>query len=77
MSAIYTASATATGREGRAVSSDGILDVPLAMPVQLGGSGAGTLRLASRRRKSRSGWSRRSGKCALRGQKVPPGTQGP
>jgi Ohr subfamily peroxiredoxin len=42
MSAIYTASATATGREGRAVSSDGILDVPLAMPVQLGGSGAGT-----------------------------------
>ena len=42
MSAIYTASATANGREGRAVSSDGILDVPLAMPTQLGGSGAGT-----------------------------------
>jgi len=42
MSLIYTASATANGREGRAVSSDGILDVALAMPVQLGGSGSGT-----------------------------------
>jgi len=42
MSTIYTASATASGREGRAVSSDGILDVLLATPVQLGGNGAGT-----------------------------------
>jgi osmotically inducible protein OsmC len=42
MSLIYTASATANGREGRAVSSDGILDVALAMPIQLGGNGAGT-----------------------------------
>jgi osmotically inducible protein OsmC len=42
VSAIYTASATATGREGRAISSDGILDVTLATPSQLGGSGAGT-----------------------------------
>jgi osmotically inducible protein OsmC len=42
MSPLYTASATANGREGRAVSSDGILDVALAMPTQLGGNGAGT-----------------------------------
>lgn len=40
--AIYTASATANGREGRAISSDGVLDVALAMPVPLGGDGAGT-----------------------------------
>ncbi|MPZ97217.1 MAG: Ohr family peroxiredoxin [Propionibacteriales bacterium] len=42
MNAIYTASATASGREGRAVSSDGILDVTLATPAQLGGTGTGT-----------------------------------
>jgi len=42
MSPLYTASATANGREGRAVSSDGILDVALSMPVQLGGNGTGT-----------------------------------
>ncbi|MFE9421327.1 organic hydroperoxide resistance protein [Kitasatospora sp. NPDC006697] len=43
MSAIYTAVATAThGREGRAVSSDGKLDVQLAMPPALGGNGQGT-----------------------------------
>jgi Ohr subfamily peroxiredoxin len=43
MDALYTAVATAThGREGRAVSSDGTLDLPLAMPVQLGGNGQGT-----------------------------------
>ncbi|GAA3867115.1 organic hydroperoxide resistance protein [Streptomyces lacrimifluminis] len=43
MDAIYTAVATAThGREGRAVSSDGKVDLPLAMPVELGGNGAGT-----------------------------------
>ena len=40
--ALYTASATASGREGRAVSTDGRLDVTLAAPTELGGSGAGT-----------------------------------
>jgi lipoyl-dependent peroxiredoxin len=40
---LYTATATATsGRDGRAKSSDGILDVSLTPPKQLGGSGAGT-----------------------------------
>ncbi|MFC5722368.1 organic hydroperoxide resistance protein [Streptomyces gamaensis] len=43
MEALYTAVATAThGREGRAVSSDGRLDVRLAFPAQLGGDGNGT-----------------------------------
>jgi Ohr subfamily peroxiredoxin len=42
MSALYTAVATANGREGRAVSSDGQLDLPLAMPPALGGNGQGT-----------------------------------
>ncbi|MCC9307407.1 organic hydroperoxide resistance protein [Kitasatospora sp. RB6PN24] len=43
MTALYTAVATAThGREGRAVSSDGLLDVQLALPVALGGNGQGT-----------------------------------
>ncbi|MEU9731902.1 organic hydroperoxide resistance protein [Streptomyces sp. NPDC048002] len=43
MDAIYTAVATAThGREGRAVSSDGKLDLQLAPPVELGGNGEGT-----------------------------------
>jgi Ohr subfamily peroxiredoxin len=38
--ALYTASATATGgRDGRAVSSDGILDVKLSTPRELGGQG--------------------------------------
>ena len=38
--ALYTATATATGgRDGRAVSSDGILDVKLATPRELGGQG--------------------------------------
>jgi osmotically inducible protein OsmC len=37
---LYTAQATATGgRDGRAVSSDGVLDVKLAKPRELGGSG--------------------------------------
>ena len=37
---LYTATATATGgREGRAVSSDGVLDVALTMPKGLGGAG--------------------------------------
>ncbi|MEU9466597.1 organic hydroperoxide resistance protein [Streptomyces avermitilis] len=43
MDALYTAVATAThGREGRAISSDGKLDVQLAPPVELGGNGLGT-----------------------------------
>ncbi|MFF8770660.1 organic hydroperoxide resistance protein [Kitasatospora sp. NPDC015120] len=42
MDALYTAVATANGREGRAVSSDGQLDLALAMPPGLGGSGQGT-----------------------------------
>lgn len=43
MDAIYTAVATAThGREGRAVTNDGKIDLGLAMPVELGGNGAGT-----------------------------------
>ena len=41
---LYTAHAKATGgRDGRAVSSDGVLDVKLAVPRELGGAGgAGT-----------------------------------
>jgi len=40
---IYTAVATATGgREGHARSEDGLLDVTLAPPTALGGTGAGT-----------------------------------
>ncbi|WP_439536639.1 organic hydroperoxide resistance protein [Methyloversatilis sp.] len=41
---LYTAQATATGgREGRAVSSDGVLDLQLSTPRELGGAGgAGT-----------------------------------
>ena len=42
MEALYTAAATANGREGRAVSSDGQLDLTLAMPPALGGDGKGT-----------------------------------
>ncbi|GAA2457534.1 organic hydroperoxide resistance protein [Streptomyces glaucus] len=43
MDALYTAAATAThGREGRAVSSDGRLDLQLAVPVEMGGTGQGT-----------------------------------
>ncbi|MGW1723274.1 organic hydroperoxide resistance protein [Streptomyces sp. NPDC002306] len=43
MDALYTAVATAThGRDGRAVSSDGKLDIQLAPPVELGGNGQGT-----------------------------------
>jgi Ohr subfamily peroxiredoxin len=38
---LYTAHAKATGgRDGRAVSSDGVLDVKLVRPRELGGSGA-------------------------------------
>lgn len=37
---LYTATATATGgREGQATSSDGVLDVKLSTPRELGGSG--------------------------------------
>ena len=44
MDALYTAEATAWGgREGRAASSDGNLDVTLVVPKELGGpGGAGT-----------------------------------
>ncbi len=43
MDALYTAVATAThGREGRAVSSDGTLDLALGMPEAMGGNGQGT-----------------------------------
>jgi osmotically inducible protein OsmC len=42
MSALYTAIATASGRDGRAVTSDKKLDVILARPKELGGDGAGT-----------------------------------
>ncbi|MEG9519514.1 organic hydroperoxide resistance protein [Saccharopolyspora indica] len=43
MDALYTAVATAThGRDGRAVTSDGKLDLQLAVPVEMGGSGQGT-----------------------------------
>ena len=42
MSALYTAIATTSGRDGRAVSSDGKLDVKLGRPAELGGDGAGT-----------------------------------
>jgi len=37
---LYSAAATATGgREGRATSSDGVLDVTLSTPRELGGAG--------------------------------------
>lgn len=40
---LYTAIATATsGREGRAKTDDGLLDVSLTPPKALGGSGTGT-----------------------------------
>lgn len=44
MAAIYTATATATGegRDGRSRSSDGILDVELAVPTEMGGAGGAT-----------------------------------
>ncbi|WP_374668572.1 organic hydroperoxide resistance protein [Acinetobacter sp.] len=41
--AVYTAKAKATGgRDGRAVASDGHLDVQLAVPKVMGGTGNGT-----------------------------------
>ena len=40
---VYTASATTTGgRQGRSVSSDGVLDLTLAGPKEMGGTGEGT-----------------------------------
>ncbi|GAA4581771.1 organic hydroperoxide resistance protein [Planotetraspora phitsanulokensis] len=42
MSAIYTAVGTATGREGRARTNDGKLDLRLSRPVEMGGDGEGT-----------------------------------
>jgi osmotically inducible protein OsmC len=40
MQVLYTAEATAWGgREGRAASSDGVLDLQLAIPKELGGPG--------------------------------------
>jgi organic hydroperoxide reductase OsmC/OhrA len=40
---IYTAVATTTGgRDGRSTSSDGLLDVKLAPPKELGGAGGAT-----------------------------------
>jgi Ohr subfamily peroxiredoxin len=42
MDAHYTAVATANGRDGRAVSSDGKIDLPLSVPREMGGSGEGT-----------------------------------
>ncbi|MEO3825234.1 organic hydroperoxide resistance protein [Actinomadura sp. B10D3] len=38
----YTAVATANGRDGKAVTSDGRLDLALAIPREMGGSGEGT-----------------------------------
>lgn len=44
MGVIYKTAATATheGRNGRARSEDGLLDVPLAFPKELGGAGGAT-----------------------------------
>jgi Ohr subfamily peroxiredoxin len=42
MDPLYTAVATANGRDGKAVSSDGRLDLKLAFPPALGGDGDGT-----------------------------------
>ncbi|MFF7127966.1 Ohr family peroxiredoxin [Streptomyces sp. NPDC008240] len=39
---LYTAAATATGRDGRAFGWDGKLDVELALQKELGGTGDGT-----------------------------------
>ncbi|MZD09830.1 Ohr family peroxiredoxin [Streptomyces sp. SID5785] len=43
MDALYTAVATAThGRDGRAVSSDGVIDLELGIPESMGGNGRGS-----------------------------------
>jgi Ohr subfamily peroxiredoxin len=41
MNPTYTAVATSSGRDARAVTADGKLDVQLAMPKELGGTGDG------------------------------------
>lgn len=42
MASVYTAEASATGgRDGRAISSDGVVDVKLAVPKEMGGGGGG------------------------------------
>jgi Ohr subfamily peroxiredoxin len=41
MDATYTAVATSSGRDARAVTADGQLDVQLALPKELGGDGNG------------------------------------
>jgi Ohr subfamily peroxiredoxin len=44
MSVVYTADVTSSGdgRQGAATSADGVLDLELASPKEVGGSGAGT-----------------------------------
>ncbi|MEU6390763.1 organic hydroperoxide resistance protein [Streptomyces sp. NPDC046939] len=43
MDALYTAVATAThGRDGRAVTSDGLIDLKLGVPAEMGGNGQGS-----------------------------------
>lgn len=43
MKTVYTAIATANGRhDARATSSDGVLDLPIAVPEEMGGEGGGT-----------------------------------
>jgi Ohr subfamily peroxiredoxin len=42
MNPVYTAIATSSGRDARAVASDGRLDVKLAVPKEMGGTGDGT-----------------------------------
>lgn len=43
MKPLYTAEGTATGgRDGQATSSDGLLDLTLRPPVEMGGPGGGT-----------------------------------
>jgi lipoyl-dependent peroxiredoxin len=41
MKPTYTAVATSSGRDGRAVTSDGRVDLELALPKELGGTGEG------------------------------------
>lgn len=45
---VYTAKAKATGgRDGRATSSDGVLDVKLGVPKEMGGMGGDVTTLSS------------------------------
>lgn len=45
---VYTAKAKATGgRDGRATSSDGVLDVKLGVPKEMGGMGVKSLTQSS------------------------------